>query len=862
MGKTISLLEEIKKGGYESSLFVTFNAYLPFYEDVVLRKLVSAGSRHNVLIMDQKQFALSVANDPPQFAGRHYSLVPMHSNGAFHPKVIMLLGKRKGTLFLGSHNLTLSGFGFNREITNLISFQDKDDVEAVNVIRHVWMKIETWILWQGDRLPKHLVEMVDKIASFAPWLKKEVAFKSENFSVIGSDPESPSLWQQLRDRIEGKAKRIIISGAFFDNDMNFIKEVQTQLNPHEFFVGIEPSTVQIPNKAMKLKGINFMDSSYIAAKDKDEKSQLGYLHAKSLLVETKEGTFYLASGSANPSSAAWLSDGMSGNTEMMLVRVGKEAEIAAREIGLLDIPEMPRLTATDWNLTRESWRAQKTDNMEPSFGMGIALSTDKYITFKVHLPDLPGILDCKILDHNKALQVSVKGSLIDGEYCINLLDLDKLDAFYIKFSLRKKEFLFFVHDKEQIKQHSRTGLQRRFREALNSLNAETPDIVTLIHCVDKIIFSKTEDARATASKLRAGKKGTEKDDSGSEEGLGMSIDIGETRKSKKKARIRVSDDLAYLLDTLIYHLKLDKEVERPLESLDGKGRSEEEQVGAEDDEDSGKENTHGETAANTLKLCHGKIHTLVGRMVNHLDEYKKSKISLEDVVVRLTGVLALLRHLRGCDGKVFWIKPGQTSFLHKERKKLLDAVAGSLFEGKASLLCSCNKADELSTSEDMAKLRGLLLWLGWDCGLKLNLEEPFNESHEEWSSRIKNNALLLALTQLVKEDEVTIHEAEQSIAPLCASDMDWFEWILSTGKKISKFIASPREFSMQSSIKPGDLAFHPKVLSMGVRTVLSQVSSKTTLVSFDPNKKYIAYLTDAIRIAPFEKVIHIKESLG
>ena len=66
----ISLLDELRKGGYEASLITTFNAYLPFYEDVILRRLVNAGSRHNVLLMDERQYSVSVGNHPPRLAGR------------------------------------------------------------------------------------------------------------------------------------------------------------------------------------------------------------------------------------------------------------------------------------------------------------------------------------------------------------------------------------------------------------------------------------------------------------------------------------------------------------------------------------------------------------------------------------------------------------------------------------------------------------------------------------------------------------------------------------------------------------------------------------------------------------------------
>jgi hypothetical protein len=92
----VSLMDELRMGGYEASLITTFNAYLPFYEEVVLRRLVNAGVRHNVLMMDAGQYTHSLVSHPPRLAGRHYTLMPVKVAGAFHPKLIFLAGKQKG----------------------------------------------------------------------------------------------------------------------------------------------------------------------------------------------------------------------------------------------------------------------------------------------------------------------------------------------------------------------------------------------------------------------------------------------------------------------------------------------------------------------------------------------------------------------------------------------------------------------------------------------------------------------------------------------------------------------------------------------------------------------------------------------
>jgi hypothetical protein len=60
MGETnddISLLAALKNAKFDASLVTTFNATLPFYEEVVLRRLQAAESRHNVVLMDAVQCA-------------------------------------------------------------------------------------------------------------------------------------------------------------------------------------------------------------------------------------------------------------------------------------------------------------------------------------------------------------------------------------------------------------------------------------------------------------------------------------------------------------------------------------------------------------------------------------------------------------------------------------------------------------------------------------------------------------------------------------------------------------------------------------------------------------------------------------
>ncbi|MES9881145.1 MAG: hypothetical protein ABW185_09715 [Sedimenticola sp.] len=46
-----------------------------------------------------------------------------------------------------------------------------------------------------------------------------------------------------------------------------------------------------------------------------------------------------------------------------------------------------------------------------------------------------------------------------------------------------------LHHSRTIEEQARTGVQRRFKEALLSLETDTPNIGLLIECIDKIVFS-------------------------------------------------------------------------------------------------------------------------------------------------------------------------------------------------------------------------------------------------------------------------------------------------------------------------------------------------------------------------------------
>ncbi|MDC1287387.1 hypothetical protein N8198_05835 [Gammaproteobacteria bacterium] len=838
----ISLFDELRKNGYEASLITTFNAYLPFYEEVILRRLVSSGIRHNVLMMDARQYAASLSDQPPRFAGQNYSLMPVKVGGAFHPKLIFLAGKKKGLVVIGSHNMTLAGFGFNRELTNVVRIEGADDGAGIAIANDVWAEVEHWLENFAENVPSQVIEMVSRVKEFAPWIKKE-AKPDANISVLAGHPGEKPLWERLLGLTTDQVTDVIVGGAFFDRQLRFVDQIEQDLNPDRITIGIDPKTVDIPAKARAIPGVQVVHADQLGAEKEEGTNQ--YLHAKGILMRQQNGESVFACGSANPSSPAWMASQGRGNVELMLARSGDSAAVTAKEMGYAALVDMPILDDNDWNDIED--RQDTRIESEPlGYQSGVAVVDSHCINvasaFLAHLSD-PEFVLCR----NDGEEIARSNQLrMQGEIGAIEFPVEQLSNAFILHCLDDGELSvkLLLHHSRVIEEQSRTGIQRQFKDALLSLESDSPDIGLLIKCIDKILFS--DEQVQPAAKMNEGKSKSKADtDTGTELGS-LAIDVTDTKKRKVKQRLNHSGDIAYLLDTLIYHLRIQQD--KTIEELDRHGRSEEEQVGADDEETE-------EAAQRTvydrelLDLCHAKVRTVINRMTAQMKAMAEGKQSFDKVLVRLLGVLAILRELRRNDGPALWIREGETAVPRNERKRLLEAVMFNLFEGKTSLLHVESLGEEFEQSDDVARLKGLLLWLAWDCGLTLDLKKVFMEKPEQLRERLRQNAMVLALAQVIGGDDVVIDEARQSIGSLTTSEMDWLKGIQRVALQCDLLKKDGVELDSAVEAEPGDIAIHRTNRNFDLRIVSSRGQGRIMLIKLSKDKDSIDFTPEHLAVS-------------
>ena len=286
----LGLLDELrrlaKKGAsIEASVITTFAFNGLFYEEVVLRALERAGSRINILLVDARQLTIAF-QDPltrPRRAGRDYLLIPVDAGGAFHPKIALLLSPKKPLLAVGSHNVTDSGYARNDEVTVCWGHQS-------NGVPRDILDASLGFILDWARTSPGLGELIDEVARRLLRVAADTAVApSVSTTFIGWRPGQPSLLQQLKLRVPGRAHKISVISPYFDDNLKLLQELAINWSPREMIVGIQQQSTNLlrPERAPSVS--RFVEFSAPATVEKsDDQRQPPFLHCKVVALETDE----------------------------------------------------------------------------------------------------------------------------------------------------------------------------------------------------------------------------------------------------------------------------------------------------------------------------------------------------------------------------------------------------------------------------------------------------------------------------------------------------------------------------------------------------------------------------------------------
>lgn len=345
--------EFFEEPGYPLALALTYSFDPVFFDRLPLRALWSGGS-HEILVMaDRREVerALDRVKGSIHHLGRRYVLAPVSSEGAFHPKLLLRLGREGAIAALGSGNLTHGGWGLNQEVAT--AWRVGPDLEDAGG----WIPglLEQALTWTKSPLAERTLGRIGELDWLESAPSRRVLFSGE--STLGT---------QVRGLLEGRqfSRLRFVTGSTDESGalLHWFHEV---FGIEEAVACITPRwSLWDPEKLAELP---------LAMSLVPQEAPL--VHAKAYHLSGTDGDVLLV-GSANCSPSAWLrSAEAGGNIEALLVYEDPEpGDLEFMDVLLAGDQHRPEELLTDSE--GEDIEADDTSRGSPLVLDGLQLEAD------------------------------------------------------------------------------------------------------------------------------------------------------------------------------------------------------------------------------------------------------------------------------------------------------------------------------------------------------------------------------------------------------------------------------------------------------------------------------------------------------
>lgn len=312
----MKLFEAFAEAHYHTSVVTTFGIDFGAYENIVLPRLRGAGCHNNLVLADHQMLAQSLggAAEPPAEAGRLYGVSSGIAPGAFHPKVFLQLGRKRGRLMLGSANITTAGLAGNLELVNVVRAGKAQPGEQ-QLVSAAWQYLLT--LLDTDSLAVR--EQLAWARPRAPWVAGEagpgedVMLTDGTIAALLVPAPGSGIGEQFVARMDGAVRRLVVLSPYWDPKLEALTNLREALEPAQTAILIDPATRAFPRDA-------FEPDSGVILYHRDGFRAGRFIHAKLFIAETAEADHVLV-GSANCTIAALGKPGFQGtNIEACLYR--------------------------------------------------------------------------------------------------------------------------------------------------------------------------------------------------------------------------------------------------------------------------------------------------------------------------------------------------------------------------------------------------------------------------------------------------------------------------------------------------------------------------------------------------------------
>ncbi len=307
--------ETFSEPGFHSAFLTTFSFSSSAFEDIALSRLRSVGCRNIVVVADENmlneefsQFGIA------RLAGKYYHLVKEKREGAFHPKIMLQLGRDRARLIITSANLTATGLAGNLELVSVVECSGNEDPSAplmLAALKYFSTCVTSPDAWFHEGL--------HRATARTPWLSTDLpqdqyVDSTHGLTALLHDQSPLSMIDQFTDLVSSDlVHRFTVVSPFWDEALVALKRLKQGLGDPLVRVLVERERGLFPRDAAHdVKDLSIHDLTPLQANRR--------LHAKLFIAEGQMYDHVLA-GSMNCSVAALMHiNGKSRNAEVGLYR--------------------------------------------------------------------------------------------------------------------------------------------------------------------------------------------------------------------------------------------------------------------------------------------------------------------------------------------------------------------------------------------------------------------------------------------------------------------------------------------------------------------------------------------------------------
>lgn len=320
-----------------NAIVLTHNIDFVFIQNLLLPALRRCGSPSLTVFADAQSAAATFALQALLVSnlGQRYRVVPvaMAPGFRFHPKAVLLSGRKKVLLLVGSGNLTFGGWRENAEIWASYD-SDEGTSEIAAFRRYLDQLIESLAL--NHKLRGEIEE------AFDPGTRDWATNLDPPSGLVGRIGTGPPLLQGMRNQVSAEPiERLIVSAPYFDDEGEALGRLVSAFRPTATQVVVDPEHTNLPPAIAATPPADIeMRPGIVHRTSPQGVERRCFLHGKLYALERADDAVLFV-GSANCSRAALTLDGDRGNAELMAVRRLSISELHSEILDEIEIGTVP-----------------------------------------------------------------------------------------------------------------------------------------------------------------------------------------------------------------------------------------------------------------------------------------------------------------------------------------------------------------------------------------------------------------------------------------------------------------------------------------------------------------------------------------